>query len=60
MESVRTSLPHTPAESDDEVRILCLCLNPYVNPEFNLVRFSMSPESFSKRSRFRPTKTLNR
>ena len=60
MESIRTGLPHTPSESDDEVRILCLCLNPYLSPEINLVRFSMSPQSFSKKSTFRPSKTLNR
>ena len=60
METIRTSLPQTPSESDHEVRILCLCSNPYVNPKSNLVRFSMSPQSFSKRSTFRPSKTLNR
>lgn len=29
-ESIRTSLPHTPSESDDEVRVLCLCSNLYI------------------------------
>lgn len=60
MEGIRTSLPHTPSESDDEVRVFCLRPNPYVNPEINLVRFSMSPEFLSKRFMFRPSKTLNR
>ena len=66
MESIRTSLPHTPSESDtssesdDEVRVPCLCPDPYVDPEVNLVRFSMSAQSFSKRFTFRPSKTLNR
>ena len=60
MESVHTSLPHTPCESDDEVRVPCLCPNPYVNPEVNLVRILMSTQSFSKTFTFRPSKTPNR
>lgn len=60
VESIRTSLPHTPSESDDEVRVPCLYPNPYINPEVNLVRFLMSMQSFSKRFTFRPSKTLSR
>ena len=60
MEDIRISLPRTPSEPDDKVRVPCLCPNPYVNPEVNLVRILMSKQSFSKRFTFRPSKTLNR